>query len=221
MLERLFVGRCRHTGRLMSDLPYLLRGWLIGIAIAAPVGPIGVLCIRRTLSNGRLIGFLSGLGAATADMFYGTIAAFGITAVQNLLLRQQTWLRLVGGLFLLYLGIRTFISRPSLPSAAGSAPQGRLAAYLSTLGLTLTNPATILSFAVIFAGLRLAETGGNYADAAWLVAGVFIGSATWWLTLSGIVGLFRERLTAAGMLWINRAAGIVIASFGVAALLLT
>ena len=205
----------------MSDLSFLLRGWLIGIAIAAPVGPIGVLCIRRTLTNGRLIGFLSGLGAATADMIYGAIAAFGITALQNLLLRQQVWLRLIGGLFLLYLGVRTFFTKPAQAAAAAPDRGGNLKAYLSTLGLTLTNPATILSFTVIFAGLRLGETGGNYAAAAFMVAGVFIGSATWWLCLSGIVGVFRERFTAVGMLWINRLAGVVIASFGVAALLLT
>jgi threonine/homoserine/homoserine lactone efflux protein len=204
----------------MPELSFLLRGWLIGIAIAAPVGPIGVLCIRRTLMNGRLIGFLSGLGAATADMLYGAIAAFGITALQTMLLRQQAWLRLLGGLFLLYLGVRTFFAKSAQPAAASSDGPGKIKAYLSTLGLTLTNPATILSFTVIFAGLRLGETGGNYAAAAFMVAGVFIGSATWWLCLSGIVGVFRERFTGAGMLWINRLAGVVIASFGVAALFL-
>lgn len=203
-------------------MTFLLRGWLIGIAIAAPVGPIGVLCIRRTLTNGRLIGFLSGLGAATADMIYGAIAAFGITALQNLLLRQQMWLRLLGGLFLVYLGVRTFLARAA-EGAAAYAPDrgGALKAYFSTLGLTLTNPATILSFTVIFAGLRLGETRGSYAAAAFMVAGVFIGSATWWLCLSGIVGAFRERFTAVGMLWINRLAGIVITTFGLAALFLT
>jgi threonine/homoserine/homoserine lactone efflux protein len=204
----------------MPELSFMLRGWLIGIAIAAPVGPIGVLCIRRTLTNGRLIGFLSGLGAATADMLYGAIAAFGITALQNLLLRQQVWLRLLGGAFLIYLGVRTFFSRPAERAAPGLAPQGRLAAYFSTLGLTLTNPATILSFTVIFSGLRLGETGGNYLAATFLVAGVFLGSATWWLCLAGIVGVLRERFTAASLVWVNRVAGFVIASFGIAALLL-
>src|SRR5512135_2615737 len=117
---------------------YLLKGFLLGFAIAAPVGPIGVLCIRRTLADGRLIGFLSGLGAATADMFYGSIAAFGITALQQLLVRQQGWLRLVGGVFLLYLGLRTFFAAPSAQAAQTQGTRGRLGAYLSILGLTLT-----------------------------------------------------------------------------------
>ena len=204
----------------MPDLSFAVRGWLIGLAIAAPVGPIGVLCIRRTLTNGRLIGFVSGLGAATADMFYGAIAAFGITALQNLLLRQQAWLRLLGGAFLIYLGVRTFLSRPAVATARSRKPQGVLQAYLSTLGLTLTNPATILSFTVIFAGMRLGETGGNYVAAASMVTGVFLGSATWWLSLAFLVGLLRERFSAAGMLWVNRSAGLLIVGFGLAALLL-
>lgn len=163
----------------MPDVLFLLKGWLIGFAIAAPVGPIGVLCIRRTLADGRLIGFLSGMGAATADMCYGAIAAFGITALQQLLLRQQGWLHLLGGGFLLFLGLRAFFAKPSQEAASVRSRHGRLAAYLSTFGLTLANPATILSFSVIFAGLRLAETAGSYTAAAFMVCGVFLGSASW------------------------------------------
>jgi threonine/homoserine/homoserine lactone efflux protein len=202
----------------MPYLPYFVKGFLIGLAIAAPVGPIGVLCIRRTLTGGRLIGFLSGLGAATADMCYGAVAAFGITALQNLLLRQQKWLHLVGGAFLIYLGLRIFFSGSSQePSVAGTG-QGRLSAYFSTFGLTLTNPVTILSFTAIFAGLRLGEAAGSYGAAAVLVCGVFLGSASWWLILSGLIGVFRERFTATWMLWVNRGAGVVLLGFGVAAL---
>ena len=197
-----------------------LKGFLIGFAIAAPVGPIGVLCIRRTLSDGRSIGLLSGLGAATADMFYGSVAAFGLTAIQNALVTRQFWLHVVGGLFLIYLGIRTFMTKPSDSAALAPERSSWWAAYLSTLGLTLTNPATILSFTVIFAGLRLAESAGSYTSAAALVAGVFLGSATWWLTLTAVVSLFRERFTARWMLWVNRIAGTVIFAFGAAALAL-
>jgi threonine/homoserine/homoserine lactone efflux protein len=203
----------------MSDVPLLLRGWLLGFAIAAPVGPIGVLCIRRTLADGRLIGFLSGLGAATADMLYGAVAAFGVTAVQSLLLKQQSWLQLIGGLFLVYLGFRTFLAAPADRAAEVRARPGKLSAYLTTLGLTLTNPATILSFTVIFAGFRLGQTSGGFLAAAVLVLGVFLGSATWWLLLSAGVGFFRERFTSVWMLWVNRLAGVIIAVFGVAALL--
>lgn len=196
-----------------------LKGFAIGFLIAAPVGPIGVLCIRRTLAQGRWIGFLSGLGAATADMSYGAVAAFGLTAIQDALVAQRFWLRLAGGLFLLYLGVRTFIARP-LEQAASASPRGALSAYLSTLVLTLTNPATILSFTLIFAGLRLAETEGSLGAAAALVAGVFAGSCTWWLTLSGIVGIFRERFTPTWMLWVNRLAGTAIVGFAAAAFFL-
>lgn len=204
----------------MSEVQFLIEGFLIGFAIAAPVGPIGVLCIRRTLADGRLVGFLSGIGAATADMLYGAIAAFGITAVQRALVNQQLWLQLLGGLFLIFLGVRTFFSTPAPRAAEIRNGTGRLAAYLSTLVLTLTNPATILSFTVIFAGMRLGASTANYADATFVVMGVFVGSASWWLMLSSLVGAFRERFTPAWMGWVNRLAGIVILAFGVTAMLL-
>ena len=199
---------------------FVIRGWLIGFAIAAPVGPIGVLCIRRTLADGRLVGFLSGIGAATADACYGAIAAFGLTALQDVLLRQQVWLRVAGGLFLIYLGLRTFLARPSADAARASNRGGLPGAYLSTFGLTLTNPATILAFLVIFAGFRLGETTNNYLGAVSIVVGVFLGSASWWLLLSGLVGLLRERFSATWLSWVNRLAGVVIFAFGVGALAL-
>ena len=203
-----------------TEFLFLLKGFVIGFAIAAPVGPIGVLCIRRTLADGRLTGFISGLGAATADMCYGAVAAFGLTVIQDLLVGMQFWLHLLGGIFLLYLGIRTFLARPAEKEAAVRTNRGKLSAYFSTFGLTLTNPATILSFTVIFTGLRLGETHGDYFSAGSLVLGVFFGSAAWWLTLSGIVGIFREKFTTSWMIWVNRLAGSIIAVFGLLALLL-
>lgn len=194
-----------------------LRGFLIGLSIAAPVGPIGILCIRRTLAEGRLTGFLSGLGAATADMLYGAVAAFGLTVVSDLLIGQADWLRLVGGAFLLYLGIRTFLSKPA-ERAAQASRSGLFGSYLSTFFLTVTNPMTILSFAAIFAGLRLGETGGDYFSAAMMVLGVFLGSASWWLGLSFGVGLLREKFTPARLAWANRISGMMIMAFGAAAL---
>ncbi len=202
---------------------FAVKGLVIGFLIAAPVGPIGVLCIRRTLVDGRMIGFLSGLGAATADMSYGAVAAFGLTAIQQALVAQQSSLRWIGGLFLIYLGLRALASRPADRPAKGVIVSGQrraLSAYLSTLGLTLTNPATIISFTVIFAGLRLAETDGSVLAASFLVLGVFIGSSLWWLTLSALVGYFRHRFTPLWMTWVNRVAGTVILSFGLAALVI-
>ena len=199
------------------DIGFLLRGLIIGFSIAAPVGPIGVLCIRRTLVEGRTAGLVSGLGAATADAFYGAIAGFGLTFISRLLISNQDLLRLTGGAFLCYLGLRTFLARP-VERAASAKGNGLGAAYLSTFFLTLTNPLTILSFAAIFAGLGLAGAGGDYVCAGMLVSGVFLGSALWWLILSGGVGVFRERFNPRGMRWVNRISGVIIAGFGVVAL---
>lgn len=199
------------------DIGVLLRGIILGFSIAAPVGPIGVLCIRRTLAEGRLVGLVSGLGAATADMSYGMVAAFGLTAVSSLLVSQTVWLRVVGGLFLLYLGIRTFLARPGERPASAEG-RGLVGAYASTLVLTLTNPPTILSFVAIFAGLGLGDTRGDYWAATQLVTGVFIGSALWWLLLSSGVDLFRSRFTTGRLGWVNRLAGLVILAFGVVTL---
>jgi threonine/homoserine/homoserine lactone efflux protein len=200
------------------DYSYLLRGVVIGFSIAAPVGPIGVLCIRRTLAEGRVSGLLSGLGAATADGMYGVIAAFGLTYISNILIGYQSSIRLVGGLFLCCLGLKTYFSRPAETPAMAKG-EGLLGAYVSTLGLTLTNPMTILSFTAVFAGLGIGTATGDYGSAALLVLGVFSGSAAWWLILSGGVSLFRSKFTPQTLGWVNKAAGIVILGFGVLAIL--
>jgi threonine/homoserine/homoserine lactone efflux protein len=199
------------------DYGLFFRGLVIGFSIAAPVGPIGILCIRRTLSDGRSLGLVSGLGAATADAMYGCVAGFGLTFISGLLIDQQMWLRLFGGLFLCYLGVKTLLSKPA-EQAAKVGGSGLLGAYASTFLLTLTNPLTILSFAAIFAGLGLANTSGNYASAMMLVLGVFLGSASWWLLLSGGVGLFRDKFNTQGLLWVNRISGVIITIFGMIAL---
>jgi len=198
----------------MSDF---LKWMLMGFSIAAPVGPIGVICIRRSLTDGRMDGFVSGLGAATADAVYGAIAAFGLAMFSDALVAQQFWLRLLGGGFLCYLGIRAMLITPS-GTAVETDSGGLLGAYLSTLGLTLTNPMTILSFAAVYAGLGLGEGGRDLAAAGWMVLGVFIGSALWWLLLSGLASLLRAKVTPAVLVWVNRASGAVILAFGVVAL---
>ncbi|MBU0703616.1 MAG: LysE family translocator [Chloroflexi bacterium] len=200
------------------DTDFLLRGIIIGFSIAAPVGPIGVLCIRRTLAEGRAFGFASGLGAATADALYGCIAGFGLTFISSLLIGQQTWIRLIGGLFLCYLGVRTLLAEPSeQPASVGGS--GLLGAYGSTFFLTFTNPMTILSFTAVFAGLGVGNASGDYGSAAVLVLGVFIGSGLWWLLLSGIAGAFRTRFSTRTLRWVNRISGVVIVGFGLIALL--
>jgi threonine/homoserine/homoserine lactone efflux protein len=200
------------------DLYVLARGIVLGFSIAAPVGPIGVLCIRRALTDGRRYAFVSGLGAATADALYGCVAAFGLSFVSNLLLSHQLWLRAIGGVYLCYLGLRTFMSRPAEDHSASSAGTF-IAAYSSTLFLTISNPMTILAFVAIFAGFGMTSSGGSYARAAMLVLGVFIGSVLWWLLLSGGVGILRSRLDLRGLWWINRLSGGIILGFGLLALL--
>jgi threonine/homoserine/homoserine lactone efflux protein len=200
------------------DIHFFLRGLIIGFSIAAPVGPIGILCIRRTLAEGSTSGFVSGLGAATADAIYGSIAGFGLTFISNILISRQVWFHLIGGIFLCYLGVKTFLTRTA-EQATSFKGNNLLSAFASTFFLTLTNPMTILSFMAIFAGLGLGSTGGNYASAGLLVIGVFIGSAIWWLVLSRIVGLFIKKTISQRLQWINRTSGIIITAFGVIALL--
>ena len=202
------------TTTTSSLLTCFFKGAAIGLAIAAPVGPIGVLCIRRSLANGALIGFATGMGAATADALYGAVAGFGLTAVATFLERQQFWLGLLGGVFLCYLGVRTFSARPrGETSTLGS--EKTFTAYGATLFLTLTNPATIFSFIAVFAGIGVSA---NYSAASALVGGVFVGSALWWLFLSLCVGALRARFNSRWMQIVNRVSGIIMIGFGCYAL---
>jgi threonine/homoserine/homoserine lactone efflux protein len=200
------------------DITFLLRGLAVGFSIAAPVGPIGVLCIRRTLAEGWVSGLVSGLGAASADAIYGCIAGFGLAFISNFLVSQQVWLRLIGGAFLCYLGLKTLLAKPAEQASLGKG-NGLIGAYASTFFLTLTNPMTIISFAAIFAGLGLASTSGNYVSAGVLVLGVFTGSALWWLILSSGVGVFRARFNPRGLQWVNIISGAIIIGFGLFAIL--
>lgn len=194
-------------------LDFFLKGLSVGFAIAAPVGPIGALCIRRSLADGMRVGLATGLGAATADAAYGAIAGFGLTAVSGFLQRQKWWLGLLGGLFLCYLGTRTFLSKPS-DKAAEVQGTGWLVSFLSTLFLTITNPMTILFFLAVFTRFGLGASP-DFRTASDLVAGVFFGSALWWLLLSGGVSLFRSRVSPAWTQAVNRLSGAVIIGFGI------
>ena len=185
----------------------LLKGLILGFSIAAPVGPIGLLCIQRTLQRGRLTGFVSGLGAATADACYGLIAALGLGTVVSFLLGLQFWLQLGGGLFLLWLGVKTLVARPAANAAGGLASEKTdlPRAFVSVLLLTLANPATILSFFAVFAGLGIDARSGS---AVALVTGVFFGSAAWWLILSFLAGLLRAHLNDGRTRALNVIAGL-------------
>jgi threonine/homoserine/homoserine lactone efflux protein len=201
----------------MNGSLFFLKGLLLGFSIAAPVGPIGLLCIQRTVENGRTSGLLTGLGAATADGLYGAVAAFGLTAISGFLVGQQFWLRLIGGLFLLYLGIKTFFSKTG-EKAASASHSSLFRDYISTVLLTITNPMTILSFAAVFAGLGLANSGGGRGSPAMMVAGVVLGSAMWWFVLSGGVSLIGAKLNRGSLSVVGRISGAILVGFGIFAL---
>ena len=189
----------------------LLKGMLLGFSIAAPVGPIGVLCIRRSLAGGFRSGLASGLGAATADALYGTLAAAGLTLVADFLAAQSFWMGLLGGCFLLYLGIRSLLSQPAQTQEEAPARSSG-GDFISTFLLTLSNPMTIFAFVAIFSGLG--TVGSSLRLGAFLlVLGVFSGSALWWLGLSAVVSMLRTRISDTILLWVNRAAGVVIIGF--------
>ncbi|HEU5230191.1 MAG TPA: LysE family transporter [Ktedonobacteraceae bacterium] len=201
------------------EMSFLIRGVLIGLSVAAAVGPMSVLCMQRTVHRGFFYGLVSGLGVATADGIYGCVAGFGLTVIATFLVNQQSWVRGIGGLFLIYLGCRTLLTRPAERAAAAAKTTSFVGAYVSTFLLTLTNPLTILSFVAIFAGIGVG--GGQHSPlvALLVVGGVFLGSASWWFFLTGGISLLRAKFTYRWLLWINRLSGGVIALFGLLALL--
>jgi threonine/homoserine/homoserine lactone efflux protein len=195
------------------------RGMIIGLSVAAVVGPMSMLCIQRTLQRGFLCGLVSGLGVATADATYGSVAAFGLTLIATFLVKQRIWISLIGGLFLVYLGLRATFSRPAERAAVAAKASSFWTAYVSTFLLTLTNPLTILSFAAIFAGIGVGEAAGSMVLAILVVCGVFLGSALWWCFLTGGIALLRGTFAPVWLLWVNRCSGAVIVIFGLAVLL--
>ena len=201
------------------DALFFLKSLFIGFVIAAPVGPIGVLCARRTLMHGRRAGFFSGMGAATADAIYGFIAAFGLTFVSTFLVDHQSWLRLFGGTALVYMGVKAFRASPVKKTDLPRTARHYAGMYSSTFFLTLTNPITIFSFAAVFAGMGLAGAKGSASSAGFLILGVFLGSALWWLFLVAIFSIYRTRFDSHQLLWVNRISGTIIALSGFLALL--
>ncbi|OQY49992.1 MAG: lysine transporter LysE [Desulfobacteraceae bacterium 4572_89] len=197
---------------------YFIKGMVIGFSIAAPVGPMGILTIQRSLSHGVGAGLATGLGAATADAFYGCVAGFGLAFISGLLFKYQTWILFIGGLFLCGLGLST-LKRPASEKKQEPIFKGYLFSYFSALFLTLTNPMTIMAFMAIFAGLGLGASGKDYPSALTLVIGVFTGSCVWWLILASGVGLLGQKLTTRFQKFINKASGTVLMLFGIWALI--
>ncbi len=202
---------------VVETLGLAVRGLIVGFTIAAAVGPISLLVIRRTISHGPRYGLASGLGVATADATYGGIAAFGLTAISGLLISARVELGLVGGAVIVALGIATIRSRPG-DVAKSTNPPGLVGAAGSIWALTMANPMTILSFAAIFAGFGFAAGATTYADAAGLTLGVWAGSGLWWIVLTGIVTWLRGRVSQRGLTWVNRISGVVLVGFGLSAI---
>lgn len=193
----------------------LLKSIILGFSVSAPVGPIGLLCIQRVLSRGRTAGLLTGFGAVTANMIYASIAAFGFSLVSAFLIEQQFVLRVIGSAFLFYLGIKTYLKKPA-SSAANLQAESLLGMYLSTFFLMITNPVTILNFTAIFAGLGFDQNADTGMTAIKLIAGVFLGAAAWWILLSFIVSLFKDKITPhLGV--VNKIAGLLIILLGILA----
>lgn len=203
---------------MISGWLLFLKGMGLGISIAAPVGPIGVLCIQRTLKKRFPSGFFSGLGAATADLLYGSLAGFGALWLGNHLVQIQTPLRLVGGSILVLMGVRAFLQKEQQAANTGKS-HGLTGDYFSTFLLTLTNPITIFSFAAVYGGLGLGSAETSTWQMGLLVLGVFVGSVAWWLTLSSLVALLRGRFKPQFYKVINKIAGVVLVGFGVSLLL--
>ena len=196
----------------------LIRGFVLGLAIAASPGPIFFLCLRRSLLRGSLTGFVSGLGVATADGFYAGVAVFGVAALSSVLLGIERWLEIAGGLALILLGARSMFEKPKALEARVAVTGAGLAwAYASTLGLTLSNPATIVSFAALAAALGAGLAGGFDRPVA-VVAGVAAGSATWWAVLALLVAMVRTRVTPSVARGIGIVSGLLVAALGLAAI---
>ncbi|HEX6547232.1 MAG TPA: LysE family transporter [Candidatus Dormibacteraeota bacterium] len=196
----------------MASLRWLAEGFAAGVVVAAPIGPMALLCIRRTLDRGWPSGAASGLGIALADGTYATVAVLGLGAVSGLL-REARWIEAAGGLVLMYVGLRAALSQPAARAATARSSAGLGQDFASTYVLTLANPPTILTFAGLGAALGVAGRVGG----GWLVAGVFAGSLAWWLFLSGLLAAIRRRLPDAFVSGVTRGSGLLLAALGLAA----
>ena len=191
-----------------------IHGIIIGIALAAPVGPIAFVCIQRSLANGRLHGIISGLGIATADAFYAAVTAFGLALISDFLLASQWFFRLFGGIALIAVGIRIFFAAPPAVTADPKT-ESYLADYSTMLAFALANPLTILFFAIIIPGFGVVISGSTWVTPTIFVVGVFLGEVAWWVFLCGTLGSMRSYLTRDRLHLINRLSGLVITAFGV------
>lgn len=207
----------------MTYIYLILSGVIMGLIAAVPIGPVNLICIRRTFAFGPLNGFVSGLGAAMGDGIFAAIMGFGLTWIAQLIEGYATIIELIGGALMVWMGYKTFIS-PPMPRCPDDKPDNEgtnlARAMISTFALTITNPVTLLSFGVMFAGLGgLAGGAGTFHDAGFVVAGVVGGSAGWWLALTTVIGLFHTKIDERAMRMINRICGVLVVGCGLAVLI--
>lgn len=195
-------------------LLFLVKGFIVGMVIAVPVGPVGVLCVRRAIFEGSFIGFLSGVGAACADTIFGIIAGFGLTFISDWLMGYEGLLRLAGGAFLLVIGTRALLKHAMPATRTERRAEDYLSTFLSTFALTITNPVTILAFVGIFSAMGFGGGQATLGRAGILVSGVALGSLTWWVGLSLGAAFFRKSLREVHLLWLNRISGVILAGSG-------
>jgi threonine/homoserine/homoserine lactone efflux protein len=204
----------------MNFLLLILSGVVMGLIAAVPIGPVNLICIRRSFAYGPVNGFVSGLGAALGDGVFAAVTGFGLTWVAQLIEGYAPVIELIGGAMLVYFGFRSFIAPPMAKmDDGGDGATNLMRAIASTFALTVTNPATLLAFTAMFASLGgLAGGAGSYVDAGFVVAGVVGGSAGWWLALTTVIGLFHARIDEKAMRIINKVSGVLVAVFGLVVL---
>lgn len=197
------------------NLSYFIDGFIVGLIASVPLGPIGVLCIQRTLSKGRLSGFISGLGAATSDAIYAIIACFSLSYVVSFIEKQMLWLQIFGVVLLTFLGLKIFFSNPAIQlRRQKSSSKNFHQDFISIFFITISNPLYVFLFIGIFAGLRFVQPQNNIFGQMFLILGVFAGAASWWFALTSIINLFRTKINLRRLWWINKIAGAAIVLVG-------
>lgn len=193
----------------------IFKGVIVGLLVSAPLGPIGVLCIQRTLNSGRISGFVSGLGAAVADTIFGIVAALGLSFVINFIRQEHIYFQIIGGLFVLYIGGKIFYTNPIKKLKHQRLGRTRLSQdFFSVLALTLSNPLAILLFIAIMAGINVGRDNLSVLEMLVLLAGVFGGAVLWWFFLSSVANRFRQRIRLKSIWWMNKITGAVVFLFG-------
>jgi len=202
------------------ELEFLIKGLIVGFLASIPLGPVGILCIQRTINKGRFPGIISGMGSATVDAFFALVAAFGLTYIINFIEEQQFYIQFIGGAVMILLGVKIFNTNPIKQIRRHRKKKNKLIEdYLSVLILTLSNPLAIFLFVAAFASIGLVTSKDSSLKSWMIIFGVFLGAMLWWATLTFFVDLFRKKFRLKQLWWINKIAGVLVVVFGVVAML--